>query len=65
MTVNRHRRADPVFAEAVRAARAQRVPELVPVEPPDWRVIAAQLEREHPEHWKLPGDGDPFNFGPA
>jgi hypothetical protein len=61
-TVNRHRRADPVFAEAVRAAREQRVPELV-VEVPDWRVIAAQLEREHPERWALPG-GDPFDFDP-
>jgi hypothetical protein len=49
---------DPAFAERLRAARENRVPALVPVE--DWRVVAARLEREYPEHWKLP-EGDPFD----
>jgi transposase len=60
-TFYRRVRSDPLFAELLRAAREQRAPDPVPVEPPDWREIARQLEREHPEHWALP---DPFDFDP-
>src|SRR5262249_27157262 len=51
-TVTRRRRADPIFAEAVRVARANRAGAIAP-ELPDWRVIAAQLEAEYPERWSL------------
>ena len=54
----RHARADPVFAELLRAAREQRDPDPFAVEPPDWREIAAQLELEHPDRWALPETPD-------
>jgi hypothetical protein len=51
VTVNRHRRQDPVFAERLSAARANRVPAFVPL---DWRSAAEFLEHEFPEQWALP-----------
>jgi hypothetical protein len=55
-TVKRHRRADPVFDEAVRAARENRVPAFVPIEPMDWREVARRLEASDPLRWALRGD---------
>jgi hypothetical protein len=65
VTVNRHRRADPAFAELVRDARESRASGTLEIELPDWRVVAAQLEAEHPARWALPGGaGDPLDFDP-
>jgi hypothetical protein len=55
-TVNRHRRADPAFAERLSAARENRAPDPLPIEPTNWREVAAQLEAENPERWASPGD---------
>jgi hypothetical protein len=61
-TVNRHRRQDAVFAEAVRAACEQRAPTFVAPEPFDWRTAAMHLERSDPLHWALGDDsGDAFD----
>jgi hypothetical protein len=63
-TVNRHRRADPAFAELVRAAREFGAPALIA--DPDWREIAAQLQAEDPARWAPPGDAfDAFDFDPG
>jgi len=59
-TVNRHRRADPAFAERLAAARERRPPAPVELEPLDWREVAAQLERENPLRWALPEIPDDF-----
>jgi hypothetical protein len=56
--VRKRAQRDHAFAERLAAAREHRAP----VER-DWREIAAQLEHDYPEHWKLPDDGsDPFDF---
>jgi hypothetical protein len=50
---------DLAFAHRLELARV-RLPGPPPVD--DWRVIARQLETEHPQDWALPGDaGDPFD----
>ncbi len=49
--VYKHARTDSAFAARLAAARA-RGPAPVPVA--DWRAIAEQLERAHPERWGLP-----------
>lgn len=40
---------DPAFAQRLRAVRER--PERDPLAVSDWRVVAAQLESEYPEHW--------------
>jgi hypothetical protein len=65
VTVNRHRRADPSFAELLRDARSRRASSTLEIELPDWRVVARQLEAEHPTRWALPGGAsDAFDFDP-
>jgi hypothetical protein len=58
-TVYRRAAEDLAFAHRLDLARV-RVPGPPPVD--DWRVIARQLETEHPEDWALPGVGDTFDF---
>jgi hypothetical protein len=53
MTVYRHARSDPSFANRLRAAREHRAA----VED-DWHLAAAFLEHEYPERWALPMPGD-------
>jgi hypothetical protein len=55
-------RADVFFAERLRDAREQRTSALVPIEPLDWRVVARQLEAEHPQRWSLRDDDDDDPF---
>ena len=48
---------DPLFAEQLRAARAE-FDRPDPVLLGDWRMVAAQLEAEYPDHWAAPDTRD-------
>jgi hypothetical protein len=54
-TVYRHSWNDPAFAERLRVCREHNP---APAVLGDWRVLAEQLERDHPERWALPAPWD-------